>query len=123
MSTKYKDFRYQIITQIGKISNFNQIVTLFYKEEYFLKRDNKKLTLTTILKKTLKETNRDELSYKKRSNSSSKRKDRGNNNNINNTRPQISKNPASSNYKGKDNKSKYNFLKYLRNINSIKKRH
>ena len=74
------------------------------------------------MKKALKKINRGELGRKRRSNSS-KREDRGNNNNTDNTGSQISKNPASNNYKDEEKALEYIFPKYLKNTNNTKKRH
>ena len=120
LGTKYKDFRHRIITQIGEIPDFDRIITLLHEEERLLKRDNKELVLAAALKKVSKEVNRGEPNRGGRSNSSSERRGRGNNNN---TGSQISKNPASSNYKGEDDKPECNFPKCPRNANDTKKRH
>ena len=78
LNNKYKLFVYRIIISLNDVSEFNKIVVLLHEEEYFLKRDNKKIAITTIIKN--KKLKRDiNLDRDKKADS----REEDNNNNIN----------------------------------------
>ena len=50
LNSKYKPFVHRIIISLDDVSNFNKIVALLHEEERLLKRDNKKIAITAVMK-------------------------------------------------------------------------
>ena len=92
LDTKYKDFVHRQLTTLDDLPDFDKIVSLLHEEERLLKRDNRDSAMATALRKKSKDNSDSGRGGKSGGG-------RGGNSNTN-TNAKISKNPASSNYKG-----------------------
>ena len=55
LNNKYKNFVHRILTQLNDILNFNKLITLFYKENRFFKKNIKEIIMIAIMKRYYKE--------------------------------------------------------------------
>ena len=121
LDAKYKDFAHRLITQLGNLPDFDQIVNYLHEEDRLLKRDNKDQAMAAAMKKFQKEQDdrkaRSDPNQRGRNSSNHRR----NSDNNNNSGPKISKNPNSPNYKGDGEKPEC--LKCPLQENGAKKRH